>query len=144
MREQWEWAHHPTERDAGSFRREDFGLFEDDPSAAPLTLLDGQCELFDGVTLMPQRGHTPGMSCVLIEAEDDTYIYLADLIPTAGHVKIPYVMGYDLDPVTTCREKRAMLSEASRQGWTLFFEHDPLRATCRVEEDGRGAWRISE
>lgn len=144
MREQWDWAMRPSERDAGSFRRQDFGIFEDEPSAAPLTLLDGHCELFEGVTLIPRWGHTPAMSCVLIETGNDTYIYLADLIPTAGHVKIPYVMGYDLNPMTTCREKREILSEAARHGWTLIFEHDPVRQQCRVEPDGRGAWRISE
>ncbi len=144
MRQHWEWANAPSERDAGSFRREDFGIFEDRPDLAPLTLLDGITELFDGVTLIPRYGHTPAMSCVLVDAGHDKYIYLADLIPTAGHVRIPYVMGYDLDPRATCREKREILSEAARHDWVLFFEHDPTRATCRVEPDGRGQWRIAQ
>lgn len=144
MRQHWEWANAPSERDRGSFRREDFGVFEDRPDAAPLTLLDGITELFPGVTLLPRYGHTPAMSCVLVDTAHARYVYLADLIPTAGHVRVPYVMGYDLDPLTTCREKRELLSEAARHDWVLFFEHDPIRATCRVEPDGRGQWRISE
>jgi glyoxylase-like metal-dependent hydrolase (beta-lactamase superfamily II) len=141
MREHWAWANRPSERDSGSFKPEDFRVFEEDPDAAPLVLLDGLCEPFEGVTLIPRHGHTPSMSCVLVEAQSETYLYLADLIPTSGHVKIPYVMGYDLNPLVTCREKRELLSEAARHGWILVFEHDPHRATARVEADGRGAWR---
>jgi glyoxylase-like metal-dependent hydrolase (beta-lactamase superfamily II) len=93
------------------------------------------------VTLIPRYGHTHAMACVKVDAQDATYLYLADLIPTLGHLRVPYVMGYDLNPVVTCREKRELLSEAARQGWKLFFEHDPHTATCRVEDDGRGGWR---
>lgn len=141
MAEQWSWAHSPSERDRGSFIKADFAWLEEDPQGSELHLLDGLTELFDGVTLIPRRGHTPGMACVKVDAEEATWIYLADLIPTAGHLKIPYVMGYDLAPVTTCREKREILSEASRHHWRLFFEHDPTTAWCHVEPDGRGAWR---
>lgn len=144
MRENWSWAHAPTERDAGSYRPIDFSFF-DDPNAPELVLLDGLCELFEGVTLIPRRGHTPGMACVLVKTPTDTFCHLADLIPTTGHLRIPYVMGYDLDPAQTCREKREILAEAARHGWKLVFEHDPETAWCRVEHDGRGQYqRIPE
>ena len=139
LREHWAWAWRPTERDAGSFRKDDFGFLE--RGDTPLHLLDGYSEPFRGVTLIPRYGHTHAMACVKVDAQDATYLYLADLIPTLGHLRVPYVMGYDLNPVVTCREKRELLSEAARQGWKLFFEHDPHTATCRVEDDGRGGWR---
>lgn len=136
----WAWAHNPTERDQGSFHREDFDFLED-PDLGTLRLYDGVAEVLPGVTLIPCFGHTTAMSCVKIEARDETLLFLADLIPTTGHLKIPYVMGYDLRPMETCREKRALLDEAARHDWRLVFEHDPDTASCRVEPDGRGAWR---
>jgi len=141
MRENWTWAHAPTERDAGSYRPIDFSLFDTDPNAPELVLLDGLTELFEGVTLIPRRGHTPGMACVLVKTPEDVFCYLADLIPTAGHLRIPYVMGYDLDPAQSCREKRELLAEAARHGWKLVFEHDPDTPWCRVEHDGHGQYR---
>ena len=141
LRDHWRWANSPSERDAGSFRAMDFSFLED-PDLATLVLMDGHNELFEGVTIIPRFGHTPSMACVKVDAHDATYVFMADLIPTAGHIRVPYVMGYDLDPVTTCREKREILSEASRHGWRLAFEHDPVTEWCRVEADGRGGWRI--
>lgn len=140
LREHWSWANSPTERDAGSFHKEDFAFLEDN-SLGQLHLVEGWSEIFEGVTLIPRYGHTTAMACVKVDAQDGTMLYLADLIPTVGHLKIPYVMGYDLRPVVTCREKREILSEAARNHWRLCFEHDPYTATCRVEPDGRGMWR---
>lgn len=138
MQEHWAWANSPSVRDRGSFIPRDFRFLEDTPDAAPLHLLAGQTELFPGVTLIPRYGHTQAMSCVKVDAEDATYIYLADLIPTSGHLKIPYVMGYDLQPLITCREKQEILSEAARHNWRLFFEHDPTTAWCHIEPYKRG------
>lgn len=140
LRKHWSWANAPSERDRGSFHPEDFSFLEN-PDNAPLHLVEGHSEIFPGITLIPRDGHTTHMACVKVEAEDDTWLYLADLIPTVGHLKIPYVMGYDLRPMTTCDEKREILDEAARHNWKLFFEHDPHTAWCRVEADKRGNWR---
>jgi glyoxylase-like metal-dependent hydrolase (beta-lactamase superfamily II) len=140
MRDHWKWAQNPSERDAGSFRKMDFEFL--DGGDAELVLVDGHTELFDGVTLIPRFGHTESMACVKVDASDGTYIFMADLIPTSGHIKVPYVMAYDLNPKITCREKREILSEAARRGWRLAFQHDPIVEWCRVEEDGRGGYRI--
>ena len=141
LADHWSWANAPSERDRASFRREDFGFFEGTPDAAGLVLVDGLSEVFPGVTLIPCHGHTPGMACVKVDAEDGTWIYLADLIPTIGHLRVPFVMGYDLEPVVTCREKREILTEAAMHGWRLFFEHDPEVPSCLIEDDNRGGWR---
>ncbi|MBI2568514.1 MAG: MBL fold metallo-hydrolase [Candidatus Schekmanbacteria bacterium] len=141
LRENWSWANRPSERDAGSYRDENFRFLAAGGAAPELVLHDGLTELFPGVSLIPRCGHTPGMACVLVRSEADTYLFLADLIPTLGHLRIPYVMGYDLNPVKTCQEKRELLSEAARSGWRLVFAHDPVVESIRVEPDGRGEWR---
>src|SRR5690554_438468 len=126
QRENWSWAHSPSARDAGSYRLQDFDLF-DAPDAPALELINGIAELFEGVEVLPVHGHTFGMQVVKIEAAGKTYAFVADLIPTASHLRDPYVMGYDLQPLKTVEEKREILYHARRDDWILIFEHDPTR-----------------
>ena len=79
------------------------------------------------------NGHTFGMQVVVVRTEDTTFAHLADLIPTASHLRDPYVMGYDLQPLVTVSEKREVLHRAAAEDWVLVFEHDPTTATGRVE-----------
>lgn len=137
QRRNWSWAHGPSARDAGSYRLDDFSFFERDGAPA-LELVDGPAELLPGVEVLPLFGHTPGMQLVRVATPNYTVVFMADLIPTTSHLRDPYVMGYDLDPVTTVREKRALLHEAARHGWLLAFEHDPACPLARVEFDSRG------
>lgn len=130
----WDWGHGPTARDAGSYRIDDFNFFERD-GAPELKLIDGPQEIFPGFSVFPQFGHTPGMQICKIKTQAENYFYLADLIPTSAHVRDPYIMGYDLDPLTTLREKREILHEAAACNGILIFEHDPVRPTARVERD---------
>ncbi|WP_158542346.1 MBL fold metallo-hydrolase [Lujinxingia litoralis] len=137
QRRNWSWAHSPSARDAGSYRVEDFDLF-DAPDAPPLHLVDGISELFDGIEVLPVHGHTFGMQVVKFNAAGQTYAFVADLIPTASHLRDPYVMGYDLQPLKTVEEKREILYHAQREGWILIFEHDPTTAMARVDLDRHG------
>ncbi len=132
----WGWANAPSQRDAGSYRKETFSFF-DDADAPELRLIDGVAEILPGVQVLPAQGHTFGMQVVLIECADATYAFLADLIPTSSHLRAPYVMGYDLQPLVTVREKQALLFDAARHGWILLFEHDRDTPACRVEFDAR-------
>ncbi|MFU8804366.1 MAG: MBL fold metallo-hydrolase [Bradymonadaceae bacterium] len=134
----WAWAQSPSTRDAGSYRKQDFGFFETADDAPPLELIDGIANIMPGIEVLPVHGHTFGMQLVKITTPDETYIFLADLIPTASHLRDPYVMGYDLQPLTTVEEKREILYHASREGWILIFEHDPDMPMARVEMDSRG------
>lgn len=142
QRENWLWAHAPSPRDAGSYRREDFGFFGD-ADAPPLHLLDGVTTLFDAIEVLPLQGHTPGMQALRFRVGEQTLVYLADLIPTRGHVPVPYVMGYDVQPLKTVREKAELLEQAVRHDWVLAFEHDPEHAFARVERDERGRYRVA-
>jgi glyoxylase-like metal-dependent hydrolase (beta-lactamase superfamily II) len=138
QRRNWSWAHSPSARDAGSYRKEDFSFFETDADAPKLELVDGIAMILPGIEVLPVHGHTFGMQVVKITTEADTYIFCADLIPTSSHLRDPYVMGYDLQPLQTVEEKREILYHAAREGWILVFEHDPDMAMARIEMDPRG------
>jgi glyoxylase-like metal-dependent hydrolase (beta-lactamase superfamily II) len=137
QRRNWSWAHAPSSRDAGSYRREDFSFFETRDDAPELVLVDGIDEILPGIEVLPVHGHTFGMQVVKITTERHIFAFLADLIPTTSHMRDPYVMGYDLQPLVTVEEKRELLHRAEREGWILVFEHDPETAMARVEFDER-------
>lgn len=144
QKKNWSWAHGPSQRDAGSYRKDDFALLgrRDD---AKLNLIDGPKTLLPGVDVYPQNGHTFGMQTVHIQTQDgQKYCFVADLIPTSSHLRDPYVMGYDLQPVITLEEKRAILHEAAKHDWIIIYEHDPACAMSRIEFDGRGRPRAVE
>lgn len=132
----WSWANSPSARDQGSYRKRDFRFFEENDDAPELRLVDGIDEIMPGIEVLPQHGHTFGMHAVKIDTGDETYVYLADLIPTTSHMGDPYVMGYDIQPLETVEEKREMLHRADRNDWILAFEHDPEQAFARVDIDG--------
>lgn len=142
QRENWLWAHAPTPRDAGSYRRENFDVFGTADGPA-LELIDGPTTLFGAIEALPMQGHTPGMQVLRFTHAGQTLVYLADLIPTRGHVPVPYVMGYDVQPLHTVREKAEILDQAVRHDWILVFEHDPDEAFARVERDARGRYRVA-
>jgi glyoxylase-like metal-dependent hydrolase (beta-lactamase superfamily II) len=138
QRRNWSWANSPSARDGGSYRPIDFGLFETSDEAPPLELIDGIDEIMPGIEVLPVHGHTFGMQLVKIATTEHTFVHLADLIPTTSHMRDPYVMGYDLQPLVTVEEKRELLFEASKNNWLLVFEHDPTTGLARVEHDERG------
>lgn len=137
QRRNWSWAHAPSARDGGSYREQDFGFLERE-DAPQLRLVDGIAEILPGIEVLPQHGHTFGMQVVKITTPQATYAAVADLIPTTSHLRDPYVMGYDIQPLETVKEKRALLYEAARHDWILCFEHDPSCGMARVDLDARG------
>ncbi|MFW6054080.1 MAG: MBL fold metallo-hydrolase, partial [Persicimonas sp.] len=138
QRRNWSWANAPSARDGGSYRKIDFGFFETSDDAPELELIDGIDEIMPGIEVLPVHGHTFGMQVVKITTDEHTFAYMADLIPTSSHMRDPYVMGYDLQPLVTVEEKRELLYEAGREDWILIFEHDPTTGFARVEHDERG------
>lgn len=142
QRRNWGWAHSPSARDGGSYRAEDLAVFES-ADAPELALVDGPAEILPGIEVFPQNGHTFGMQIVKVATPHATYVHLADLIPTSSHLRDPYVMGYDLQPLVTVEEKREVLYHAARENWILVFEHDPVVAASRVEFDAQGRPRLA-
>lgn len=132
QRRNWMWAHHATEKDAGSFRPESFELLE---KSGRLHLTEGQTELYPGIELFVSEGHTVGLQLVRVSDGDQSLVYCGDIIPTTSHLKPSWGMAYDLYPLTVVEEKKMLLAQAAEDGWILFFEHDPRVAACTVKEE---------
>jgi len=133
--EHWDWALNPSEKDSASFLKNDFLLLQ---QKEKINILSGPMELFPGIELLVMYGHTQGMQIVKISDSANTLIYCSDLIPTASHVPIPWVMAYDNNPLITMNEKNRLLPRAAKEEWILFYEHDPYRnaSTVLVGEKG--------
>lgn len=143
QRENWAWAHSPSLRDAGSYRRENFEPLVG-PKGVDLRLIDGVSTLFDAIEVIPTRGHTPGMQILKFKVEEQTVVYVADLIPTRGHLQLAYVMGYDVYPLTTVSEKHELLENAVNNDWIIAFEHDPEHGFARVERTRPDRYAITQ
>jgi len=125
----WRWAHTPTDRDKASFRPDDFHPLE---QAGLLELVDGAREILPGVRVTPVSGHTTGQQLVEFDTGQGAVVFCADLIPLASQVRVPWIMGYDLNPLLTLEEKRRFLSRAVEYDYLLVLEHDAERECCRV------------
>src|SRR6185295_3487988 len=101
-------------------------------SSNQLKIIPGETELFPGFHLLLSNGHTPALQMVKIQEGYQTLFYCGDLIPTASHLALPYIMGYDLFPLTTLEEKRHYLDQACREGWIIVLEHDPEISAVRI------------
>lgn len=121
----------PNEREAASYLKDTFMPLKEHNR---LHLLDGETELFPGLFLHLSNGHTDGMSCIRIGGETGSLLYCADLIPTSAHIPLPWIMGYDIQPLVLLEEKRNLLSRAFEENWILFFEHDPLLQACKIRQ----------
>ena len=133
QRRQWEWANNPTPRDRASFFPENFLPLQE---SGQLNLVEGEVELFPDLFLLVVDGHTPAQQLPLIRTVKSTFLYCGDLFPTHSHLRVPWVMAYDLEPLKTLHEKMRVLPQAVEEEWVLFFEHDALAECCHVEEVG--------
>ena len=88
-----------------------------------VALTSGDEEIASGVTVLPTPGHTPNHQIVTVRSGEMTACFLADLVPTPSHLKTHYVMGFDLDPLTTMKNKEPVLKQARAENWLLIFEH---------------------
>jgi glyoxylase-like metal-dependent hydrolase (beta-lactamase superfamily II) len=144
----WAWATEPNEREKASFLKENI-----------LPILDsGQLQMLpvrgsdkaDGVSLLTQvpfaegfnirvvDGHTNSMMLPQLTYNGKTIVFMADLLPSAAHLPIPYVMAYDMFPLTSLREKKVFLDEALAGDYILFFEHDPIHECCSLQKTEKG------
>lgn len=121
QRKDFEHAKNPTERDRASFMLDNYMPVEE---AKQWELLDGEKQIVPGVTVIPTPGHTDAMQCVKLEGGGKTAIFLADLAPTTAHLPLPWIMGFDLYPLTTLEQKKKMLPQVEKNGWLALFAHD--------------------
>jgi glyoxylase-like metal-dependent hydrolase (beta-lactamase superfamily II) len=98
-------------------------------------LVRGEAEITKGVHVLPTPGHTPHHQSVLIRDGGETACFLADVCPTVAHLPLPWIMGYDLEPLVTLESKRGLWTRARDEDWLLIFEHDPVTAWGRLDAD---------
>lgn len=130
-----EFARHTNERTRASYLPPNF---EPIAAARRWQLLEGDGEVVPGIAVRLTPGHVPFHQVVLVRDRGETAVFLGDLIPTTAHLPLPWIMGYDLEPLRTLESKRALLAGALAGDWLLVFEHDPRIATARLAAGERG------
>lgn len=135
QRDELEFARHTNERTRASYLPPNF---EPIAAAGRWTLVEGDVEVLPGISVRPTPGHVPFHQAVLVRDAGETAAFMADLIPTTAHLPLPWIMGYDLEPLRTLESKRAFLRDATEGGWRLVFEHDPVVASGIAVVEGKG------
>ncbi|OLD86357.1 MAG: hypothetical protein AUG85_10645 [Gemmatimonadetes bacterium 13_1_20CM_4_66_11] len=113
-----DFARHTNERTAGSYLAPNF-------QGIPFQLIDGETEILPGIRGLPTPGHVPYHQSILIASGGEKACFVADLVPTSAHLPLPWIMGYDLEPLVTLETRRRIYQRAEAEGWLLVFEHDP-------------------
>lgn len=132
----WNWAIHPNAREKASFLKENLLPMQE---SGQLEFLDlEKKDLFEGFSFMTADGHTDKQMLPKIQYKGRTVVFVADLLPSVGHIPLPYVMGYDTRPLLTLEEKRVFLEEAAKNEYVLFLEHDPVHECCTVKMTEKG------
>ena len=139
-RRQWDWATNPNNREKASFLKENILPLKEN---GKLNLVESDGGILPGISLRMFHGHTEGQVIPHIRYGDKTIVYMADLLPSAAHIPLPYVMSYDTRPLITLDEKEAFMKEAAENGYILFLEHDILHECCTVQETEKGV-RLKE
>ena len=134
QRGELEYATHTNERTAASYLPHNIAPVAE---AGLFDTVDGEAEVVPGVRVLPTPGHVPFHQSVLVESAGETLCFFGDLVPTAAHLPLPWIMGYDVEPLVTLETKRRVLTRAAAEGWTVVFEHDPDVGWGRVAHDGR-------
>lgn len=127
-------ARKPNRRERASYLAPNF---EPLVKSNVVKLLNGPTEVAPFITVSLSNGHTLGQQNVLISDGKTSLFYCADLIPTTTHVRLAWVMGYDIQPVVILEEKEAILKKAAAENWYLFFEHDPYYEAAQVQFNGK-------
>lgn len=143
-KEHWEWAVNPNEREKASFLKENILPIEESGKLKFILIAIGtdgklgKTSFTENIDVRFVNGHTQAMMLPQIKYKGKTIVFMADLLPSQGHIPLPYIMGYDMFPLTTLQEKKAFLKEAVEGEYILFFEHDPQYECCTLKYTERG------
>jgi glyoxylase-like metal-dependent hydrolase (beta-lactamase superfamily II) len=130
-----DWARKPSDRDKGSYLGENYlPLYEE----GVLEFIIGNAKFDDEIEMIVINGHTFGQQMVKISDSSNTILFCSDLMPFVSHIPLPYIMGYDIQPLVTLEEKKKILKQALDENWKLFFGHDPEFAFATVKKFGEG------
>jgi glyoxylase-like metal-dependent hydrolase (beta-lactamase superfamily II) len=131
---EFEWATHPNERTGASYFPHNYIPLRD---SGQLQLVTGATEIVPGVSVVPTPGHVPHHQSIRVECDGEVAFYLGDIVPTSFHLPLPWIMGYDVEPLVTLETKRRVLKQASEEEWVLVFEHDARIPWSRIIHDGK-------
>ena len=144
--EHWQWAVHPNDREKASFLKENILPIQESGQLKFIPIPNREnplqqlvaAKFTDSISIRIADGHTRAMMLPQIQYKDRTIVFMADLLPSQGHIPLPYVMGYDMFPMTTLQEKKLFLEEAVDNNYILFFEHDPKVECCTLQRTEKG------
>ena len=143
-KEHWDWAVNPNDREKASFLKENILPIQE---SGMLEFIDVDQQQGDklpetnftaNISVRFVNGHTMAMMLPQVKYKEKTIVFMADLLPSHGHIPLPYIMGYDMFPLTTLNEKKSFLNEAADNDYILFFEHDPQYECCNLQRTEKG------
>ena len=143
-KEHWDWAVFPNDREKASFLKENILPIQDSGQLKFIEVAGGvdgklgETSFSENISVRFVSGHTQSMMLPQIKYNGRTVVYMADLLPSQGHIPLPYIMGYDMFPLTTLHEKKSFLKEAVDGDYVLFFEHDKDYECCTLQQTERG------
>ena len=136
----WKWATEPNAREKASFLKENINPIKE---SGQLNFIATNYKEQLGFDLLFMDGHTEKQMLQMLNYQGKTIVFVADLLPTIGHIPLPYVMGYDTRPLLTIKEKAAFLNQAVDKEYYLFLEHDAIHELCTVQQTEKGV-RVKE
>jgi glyoxylase-like metal-dependent hydrolase (beta-lactamase superfamily II) len=131
----WKWATDPNPREKASFLKENINPIEE---SGQLNFIHENALEQIGFDVLFMDGHTEKQMLPKLKYQGRTIVFMADLLPTVGHIPLPYVMGYDTRPLLTIKEKTTFLTEAADNNYYLFLEHDAYNEICTVQHTEKG------
>ncbi len=151
----WKWATQPNDRERASFLKENILPIQQSSRLQFIqinersSIVQNETQTNNAATILKStftknisfiiaNGHTGAMMLPVINYNGKTIVYMADLLPSVAHIPLPYVMGYDMFPLTTLYEKRIFLTEAEQNNYVLFLEHDPFNECCTLQQTEKG------
>src|SRR5687768_3444417 len=143
-KEHWDWAVDPNDREKASFLPENILPIKESGKLQLLTVTPGkddklgETNFTENISVRFVNGHTRAMMLPQVRYNGRTIVYMADLLPSQGHIPLPYVMAYDMFPLTTLDEKKSFLKEAVDNDYILFFEHDAVHECCNLQQTEKG------
>ena len=131
----WNLAMNPNDRERASFLQENLVPMK---ASGQLDFIKNDGIFLPGFDVLFAHGHTESQMIPHIKYKGNTIVFAADLLPSVGHIPLPYVMGYDTRPLTTLKEKKVFLETVAKKGYTLFLEHDYYQSCCTLKETEKG------
>jgi len=133
----WDWAVNPNDREKASFLKDNILPIHESGQLKFIAAEDG-VGFGDNIDIRFVYGHTDAMMLPLIDYNGKKILYMADLLPSTGHIPLPYVMAYDMFPLKTLAEKKLILTEAVEKEYVLYLEHDPINECCILQQTDKG------